>query len=508
MAVVEGLIFNSFVQKKIQRIMLLLDINSQRKEPLYKQVFNQLKSMIDNNTLKHGDRLPSSRRFSEQLGVNRTTIYKAYEELWSLGYIESRPGSYSVVRKRAEIVAIKDKIKKQLINWEGACTIKTNRLLDELNKLKNIKTKTGKINFLPLSPDPDLMPVNEFKKCLNQVIKEKGNMLFQYGDPMGYRPLRELIVENMMQHSISVTSDEILITNGAQNAIELILKMLVEPGTKVFVESPTYSSVIPLFNFYNVKVIAIPLNEKGFDLKILEKKLHEEKPALIYTMPNFQNPTGITTSQLHRERFLRLCEKYQVPIIEDAFEEEMKYFGKNVLPIKSMDWNDIVFYVGTFSKVLFPGLRLGWIAASKECIERLCAVKRIGDLPGNTLNQAALNLFYRLGHYNMHIKRLHRIYRKRMNAALRAAREYFPSKQIKYTKPNGGYTFWVETLNKSINEDELINHIESYGVKVSPGKIFFPAGNNNSSFRISIAHLGEKEIEEGIKRIGKALKSI
>ncbi|MBN2519139.1 MAG: PLP-dependent aminotransferase family protein [Bacteroidales bacterium] len=488
--------------------MLLIDINTQRRESLYKQVFNQLKEMIDKNILKPGDKLPSSRRFSEQLGVNRTTIYKAYQELWSLGYIESRPGSYSVVRKRAEIVTIKDKIKKQIIDWEGACTMQINHLLDELNKFKNIKAEAGIINFLPLSPDPDLMPVNEFRKCLNRAIKEKGNLLFQYGDPMGYKPLRELIVENMKQHSISVSVDEILITNGAQNAVELILKMLVKPGAKVFVESPTYSSVIPLFNFYNVKVISVPLKESGIDLKVLEKKLHEEKPALIYTMPNFQNPTGITTSQTHRERFLRLCEKYRVPIVEDAFEEEMKYFGKNILPIKSMDWNDIVLYIGTFSKVLFPGLRLGWIAASKECIERLCALKRIGDLPGNTLNQAALYLFYRSGYYNMHIKRLHRIYRKRMNTALKAAREYFPSEKFKYTKPNGGYTFWVESLNKKINEDELINHIENYGVKVTPGRIFFPAGNNNSSFRISIAHLDEKQIEEGIIRIGKALKSL
>lgn len=488
--------------------MLLITIDSQSKEPIYKQVFNQIKEMTDTGILKPGDKLPSSRIFSEKLGVNRTTITKAYEELWGLGYIESRQGSYSFVRKRTELANPIIEEKESLIDWSEkiSARIKTLRVHKTNNPWKD--PEKGIINFVSLSPDPRLMPVSEFRRSLNNVLAKEGASLLQYGDPQGYQPLREFIAEQMQKHCISISAEQILITQGAQNGIELVLKLLVNEGTEVVIESPTYSSVIPLFNYYGAKTIGVSVNEDGMDLDELETILQIRKITLVYTIPNFHNPTGISTSQAHRERLLALCEQYKVILVEDGFQEEMKYYGKVVLPIKSMDKNEVVIYLGTFSKILFPGLRIGWIAAAKECVSKLTLLIKSAALSGNSLDQAALNLFCRSGYYDLHIKRIHRIYRKRMELTIKTIRDCFPLENVNFTKPNGGYMLWFELRNIEKSEDEIIAYFLSNNVAVSPGKLFYNKASNGKYFRISIANRDEKEIVEGIRNLGKALKQL
>ena len=313
----------------------------------------------------------------------------------------------------------------------------------------------------------------------------------------------------MQQHSVSISADRILITSGAQNAIELILELMTKPGDAVAFEAPTYSRAIDIFRLHRVKTIEIPMREYGMDLDALERTMAGEPPALIYTIPNFQNPTGITTDQSHRERLLRICETHRVPLVEDGFDEEMKYFGKAVLPIKSMDRHGVVIYIGTFSKVLFPGLRIGWIGAEKACIDRLVSIQRASILSGNHLDQAALDRFCRLGYYDGHIKRMHRVYRKRMQTALRAMRDGFPSGRVTWTQPAGGYTIWVRVEGLGVEEEALVAYLADQGVIVRPGGFhFYDPPADASHFRLSIAHLDESDIEEGMSRLGKALAEL
>ncbi len=483
--------------------MILLNLDKKSSIPLYKQVFEQLRTMIDNETLKEGDVLPSTRGFAKELSVNRTTIYRAYEELWAQGYIESKSGSYSTVRKPAKVVTIDYKEKKQIINWNDIFERKPN-LTGMYSQVPTVQKNF--INFIPLSPDPKLIPVQKFKQCLNNVLIQEGPDLLQYGNSSGYQPLREYIAKQMQKHSINISVDEIILTNGCQNAIDLILKLLITEGDKILVESPTYSSAIPLFGMYGADIIGIPVKANGVDLEILENQILKHKPSLFYTMPNFHNPTGITSDQIHRENLLEICKKHKVPILEDGFVEEMKYFGKAVLPIKSMDKYNIVFYLGTFSKILFPGLRIGWIAADKKCISMLSNIAKVNCISGNILNQAALLKFCKLGYYDIHVKRMHRVYKKRMMTALRAVSEYIPKEHFTYTKPFGGYSLWIKAKNDELEQNEIINLINKQGVAVSPGNIHFSEPQNKCYFRISIAHTDENEIKEGIKKIGKALK--
>jgi len=252
--------------------------------------------------------------------------------------------------------------------------------------------------------------------------------------------------------------------------------------------------------------MGIPMREEGMDLAFLRRALTRRRPVFLYTIPNFQNPTGITTSQVHREELLSVCEKFRVPLVEDGFEEEMKYFGKVPLPIKSMDKHRVVVYLGTFSKVLFPGVRVGWVIADKECIRRLMAIKRFSDICTSPLIQAALYEFCRREHFDVHVRRMHRIFRKRMQTALAAARQSLPAGYVSWTEPSGGYLIWVRFKEPGVDESRFHRCCYENKVSVSPGRFYFPAKSRDKYFRISISMLNETEIRDGIDRLGNAIR--
>lgn len=504
--------------------MILLNLERKSHVSLFMQMVTQLKALMDSETLKAGFRMPSSHALADKHGVHRSTVVKAYEELWALGYMESRPGSYSVVRKRRKPATAKGKSDKGVIPWEKKSCEPGKSLHRSFKRLKfkpdpvsgpTINPVSGPtINLASLDLDSRLFPVEKFRKCMNTVLTEQGADILRYGACEGYAPLREIIARRLRIHGISVNADEILITNGSQNGIELVLKLLTIPGTPVAVESPTYSNVLPLLNYHKTEIIEIPMRKYGMDLDHLQRVLEERLPAFIYSMPNFHNPTGITTDQAHREQLLALCEKYRVPLVEDAFEEEMKYFGKVPMPIKSMDRYHTVIYLGTFSKILFPGIRIGWIAAEKESIQRLVSIKKFSDLSTGSMVQAALHEFCQLGHYDGHIKRMHRQYRKRMFTALKALKEHLaPYRKVSWNEPAGGYLIWVTMKDTGMDAEQMKKIFLEHGVNIVPGAYFFPdshARENHThiNFRISISTLNEEEIKEGVKRLAQAIESI
>ncbi|MCE1187851.1 MAG: PLP-dependent aminotransferase family protein [Ignavibacteria bacterium] len=491
-------------------IILNLDRNSQI--PLFRQVIDQLKEKIDDETIKPGEVLPPTRVFSSQLGVNRTTIYKAYQELWALGYIESRSGSYSRVRQRRDIMPAGKERESAAMNWAAVVNPsaeKVFRMFGHINyPFSEVESGFNGIDFGQLHPDMRLFPVDEFRKSFDKVIQQQGSSVLDYGDTKGLPALRQYIAGRMRSHSISASEPEILITNGAQNAIDLLMKLLARPGSRVFVESPTYGMIFPTLTYYNCEIVSIPMNNDGVDLEILERELQKGLPIFFYTMPNFHNPTGITTNQEHRERLIALFEKYNVPIIEDAFEEEMKYLGKVSLPIKSMDLHQIVIYLGSFSKILFPGIRLGWIVADKVCIDRLAALKRFDDICTSQPDQAALADFCHKGYYELHVKRIHKIYRKRMQIATQALKSYITNDNIEWKEPNGGFTIWLELKNTNLGYEEINSILLAHNVRVALGKDFFPVPNAKKYFRLAIANLNEKEIETGVRQLADAINEI
>ncbi len=490
---------------------ILITVDGQSPTPIFRQVVEQVIALVESDAVKPGVRLPSTRSMADKLAVNRSTIYRAYRELWSMGYLESRPGSYTTVRKRTQVVSGRVPPRRGLIKWtdritSGAASLHALHVRDEA--LNRKAADPDVINFIPLSPDTRLFPIDAFRRCMAEVLIDEGALLLQYGSPLGYPQLRRTIAERMRQHSISISADEIAITTGAQGALALVLNMLAEPGAAVAVEAPTYSRLIDILRLNHSRVLSIPMGAEGMDLKALEMALSRESPSLIYTMPNFHNPTGITTDQAHREKLLRICEHHRIPLVEDGFEEEMKYFGKSVLPIKSMDRRGVVIYIGTFSKILFPGLRIGWIAADEAFLSRLASIQRASILSGNLLDQAALYRLCAAGHYDLHVRRMHRVYRKRMQTALKAMREHLDPARVEWTQPVGGYTIWLVLKGFRLSEDELVDHLLNRGVAVLPGSTQFHGKSRGISFRISIGHLDEPKIEEGIRRLAAGLAEL
>ncbi len=486
---------------------MYLRIDRSAKKPLYEQIIEGIKNLIEQGDLEAGQSIPPTRTLAKKLGINRSTAARAYEELQAHGYLSSRQGSYHTVQIRRKEVAYAAG-RTSVISWEKASTAAAkaiHRIFLQYSpeKPKHPSPSKDVINISELDLDPRLYPMTEFRRCISHVLHDCGANSLQYGEHGGYVPLRERIAKRLRLHGISVSGKEILITNGAQQGLDMVIRMLAAGGKRIAIESPTYAAILPLLRFNGARTLEIPMKADGMDLEALEKALRTEKVSSVYTIPNFQNPTGITTSHSHREKLLNLCLRYKVPIVEDGFEEDMKYYGKVPLPIKSIDEKNIVIYLGTFSKALFPGLRIGWITADQECISRLTAIKRFSDLGSSTLVQMVLDEFLKRGYYDLQLKRMHRAFRKRMQVALQTMDANFPP-TVQWTRPAGGYTIWVR-LPDQWDDEQLSSHLLRFGVIVSPGIYYFPDRKRSEYFRISIAKRNEREIEEGITRLGRAL---
>jgi DNA-binding transcriptional MocR family regulator len=490
--------------------MIILKLDRKSKQPLHRQVFEQLKNMIDQNVLAAGTRLPSTRALADKHGISRTTVLRAYEELWGQGYVESCPGSYTTVRAKTPIAAPVEKMEKNLIDWGGATTPASRELYDTVSRFPSSGYRPSSPEMLDMASldiDHRILPIEDFRRCLTKVVIEE-TRIFNYGPAEGDRNLRESIVSRLRIHGIFCDPEEVLITNGSQQSLDLVIRSFVRPGSVIITESPTYMHALPLIRFYGARLVNLDMGEKGMNLGGLERKLKKARPEFIYTMPNFQNPTGITMSQSIREDLLHIAGRYGIPIVEDAFEEEMKYFGRVPMPIKSMDTYRIVIYMSSFSKVLFPGIRMGWIAADRDIIQRITALKRVTDLSSNSVIQSSLCEFLRRGYYDLHIKRMHRIYKKRMLTAIENLKLRLPEDRVLWEEPLGGYLIWLRLEGLKISEDELHSGLREEGILVSKGSRFFPKTPSDHHIRLSISRLNEDEIVEGVKRLARALRRL
>lgn len=494
--------------------MMLIPIDTSSGIPLYQQVRDRIVELVEQGALRPGDRLPPTREHAAALGLHRTTLVRAYEELRALGYLESRPGSYSTVRRRARPPSARLAAGKggrdatrPACSWNALVTPGARvALADAEPGEESHPGAEDVIDFSRLSADPRLAPCDELGRCLKSALVRGRGAALDYADPAGERPLREAISRRMRVHGVDVSPDEVVVTAGAQSALDRCLRLLAGPGDRVVAEAPTYGLAHRLFRVHGVKAVEVPMLADGMDLDALARTLGRgPAPRFVYTMPNFHNPTGVTTSQAHRERLLAICEERGVPIVEDGFEEEMKYFGEAVLPIKSMDARGTVLYVGTFSKVAFPGLRLGWIAAPREVVAHLSAFDRVTSLGGSTLVQAAVSRFCASGALESYLRRVHRVFRKRMQATLRALDASVPP-EVSWTRPAGGYLVWMRLPGPPESEPETCARLLDAGVRVAPGRPFFGARPSAPYARLSIACLDEQAIAEGCRRIGGVLR--
>lgn len=502
-----------------------LELDRNAGDPVYRQICTRLREMIESGALPAGSRLPPTRDLANDLGVNRATVTAAYDALGTLGYVDATVGRGTFVRTAdAESNDSGRRAPKRETgslptpedrgpggSGPGGAWLPTfSRGMDNLSRYP-VREKLDidhpePVDFAALFPDEDFFPVATFRRLMADTLSRRGRELLQYAAPEGDPDLRAFIASELCNADIAVGPEDILIVNGAQQGIDLMLRAFLDPGDQVVVESPTYWSVLPALGFYRAEIIPVPMTPDGMDVDFLAGILAERRPKLIYTMPNFQNPTGVTMSLEMRRKLVALARQHTIPIIEDDYEKDLRFLGKGLPSLKALDPSGLIMHLGTFSKGLFPGLRLGWIAAPPGVLARLSLIKRYSDLHTNTLAQAVIAAFCRAGHYERHLKRLHRIYRERRACILDALERHFPA-EVTWTRPDGGYAMWV-TLPPSLHVVDLLSEAREEGVVFTPGHYFFDGDQRqgtHNGFRISIARTDRDAIERGIAVLGRLI---
>ena len=401
--------------------------------------------------------------------------------------------------------------------WTSRYALRTKRVTSsQIRQLLKVIQKPEMISFGGGLPAPDVFPVQRFKEACHKVLTEQAASALQYGETEGYAPLRELIANNMARYGIKAKVENVLITSGSQQALDLIGKLFINAGDRVLVEAPTYLGALQAFNVYGAEYVSVPIDENGLRTDLLEKPLRSG-PKFMYVLPNFQNPAGTTLSEGRRHELVLLADKYGIPIIEDDPYGQLRYEGEHLPSLVVLDRENLrrddgysignVIYLSTFSKTLAPGLRLGWIVAPPEVISKLAQLKQGADLHTSTFTQFVAYEVARDGFLDKHVKLIRKVYGERRNVMLQALKEFFPS-EVTWTHPKGGLFLWV-TLPSGIDIQALFKSAIEQNVAFVPGDSFYANNPQEGSrhMRLNFSNAAPEQIREGIRRLAAAVKS-
>lgn len=486
-----------------------LPIDRQSGVPLYRQVEAFLRQGILSGSLAPDTRLPATRQLALDLGINRITVENAYAELEADGLIFSRRGSGTYVLPPYPLPPLpKDGPGAPWPLWQQDVLARS-RVSRKMtpNEMLQAAGHRHPITFAGGIGDPQLFPVKEFRKIIQTVIRRDGITALEYGEPGGFAPLRSTIAYVLASQGLPARPENILITAGSQQALTLVAQLLLKQGDLVLVESPTYGGALDLFRALGLKVVGIPTDDRGMQVEQLETLLQLHHPKLIYTIPNFQNPTGACLSSQRRRQLVTLADRYNVPILEDDFVGDLRYEGRAQPALKALDPGGRVIYVSTFSKMLMPGLRVGFLVAEGPVYDDLVDCKRVNDLATSNLNQRALEAFVTVGRYQVHLRRSCQVYRRRRDAMLLAIDHYLPH-GVHVDPPQGGLFVWLR-LPDHLSAEKLLSLACAEGVNFDPGSGFFPDGyEDERCLRLNFVTQCAEEIDEGIARLGKAIRQL
>lgn len=360
------------------------------------------------------------------------------------------------------------------------------------------------ISFAGGLPNPISFPIEEFKDSMNRVLQTSGEKVFQYSGTQGYLPLRQWIADRYKKRfDMDVTADDILITTGSQQGLDLMGKVLINKGDKVAVESPCYLAAIQTFSLFEPKFLPINLEDDGLNLEELEETLKNNDVKLLYMVPNFQNPTGLTYSKEKREAIYEIIKKTNTILIEDDPYGELRFEGES-LPYIAGGKSDNSVLFGSFSKTLSPGMRVGYLCTTnKELMGHLIAAKQASDLHTNVISQYAIYDYLANNDYEKHISQITELYKKQCNAMISAMEKYLPA-HVTFTKPEGGMFLWVD-LGEGASSVEVFNRAVKNKVAFVPGDPFYTNVKGASTLRLNYTNSEPETIEEGIKRLAEVL---
>ncbi len=377
----------------------------------------------------------------------------------------------------------------------------------EIRELLKLTQRPEIISFAGGLPAPELFPLEAVEKAMVKTMQTQGAQALQYGPTEGYDPLRKHIAGLMGAMGIGTEFNNILVTNGSQQGLDFAGRIFFNEGDYVIVESPSYMGAINAFKAYECNFLEVDTDADGMLMDQLEATIRKygDKVKMIYVIPDFQNPSGRTWSLERRQQLLALAKQYDLPILEDNPYGLLRFEGEPMPAIRSMDDDGRVIFLGTFSKTLTPGLRLGWVEADQELLQKFILCKQGADLQASTVNQITVaNLLDEFSIYD-HIEKIKYVYRNRRDVMMEAMEMYFPE-GVTYTRPTGGLFTWVE-LPEHINTKELGAKAIEHKVAFVPGASFFPNSENNHCMRINYSSMNEEKIKEGIKRLGALIQA-
>ena len=462
--------------------------------PAYRRIAEKVRAEIASGQLSPGSRLPTIRALAAELGVNRDTVALAYEALSREGLVEATVGRGTFVRESVPLQPLRDLPLAPVVE----------RLLDLERTRPRYAAPAGSVPLHSLVPDPSLYPVEEFRRSLNRVLAQGGRDLLRYGGAQGHPGLRGVLAARLSATGVNATPESLAVTQGASEGIALALRVFAEPGDTVAVEEPTYHNVHAALVALGLRAAPIPIKDGAPDLAALEHALARPEVKLFYTMPTFHNPLGTSTSLAHRRSLLSVAASAGKPVVEDAYEMDLRYAGKPISPLAALDERGLVVQLFSFSKSLFPGARVGCISARGRTLDGILALKQATDLGGALVLQAALADFVESGAYDRHLGRVRRTLLRRRDATVEALRAEMPD-GTRWTTPEGGHQIWVE-LPGGIDTGDLLADAVRAGVIFAPGFQFRHDRRPSNGLRLSIALAKEEEIRRGVRQLAEVVR--
>ena len=491
---------------------MVFELNRHNGSPLYLQIKDHLAALIDEGTLRSSDRLPATRDLARALAVNRNTVVKAYEELEVEGKVRSGVGQGTFVAEFARGVP-KPRPAEPIPQadfeglWSQASRLHdgadSHRLMFQVSHLR----EAGVTALSSSLPDKTLFPMREFRNCAYYALQKYGADLLDLGSSQGFIPFLNYLPKFLLRHGLDPQPSHLVITSGIQQGIDLVARALVNPGDTVITEEFTYPWATTVFRSLGADVSGIPVDQNGMKVEVLEQVLARRKPKLIYTIPTFQNPTGTTLSLERRRRLLELAALYKVPIVEDHYANDLRLDGAQLLPLAALDRQGWVIAVGSLSKVLFHGLRVGWIITPLESLRRrLVSLKQAADLQTSYLVQGIILEFMLRGYLEKYLKRRLTQLRSRRDAIRRALADYMPEPAWWY-EVEGGVCYWLN-LPAPARADEVLIESRKRGVVFAPKHLFAVNPSPNDALRVGFTDLAEDKARAGIRVLGQVVRKM
>jgi GntR family transcriptional regulator/MocR family aminotransferase len=477
-----------------------IPIDRQRPLALYQQIESHLRRTIASGALAPGARLPATRALARDLGVNRLTVETAYDELEADGLVAGRAGSGTYVLAAPPAPPSRAHPEPAWPAWQLDLAGRSRPIAgEEPRPARAISLAEGR-------GDPALYPVDELRRVLQAVMRRDRGLALEYGPAEGQPGLRRTIAELLASQGLPARAEDVLVTAGSQQALALAALLLARAGDTVLVERPTYSGALELFRALGLQVVGIPTDADGMRTEELEPLLLRHHPRLIYTIPTFHNPTGTCLPAGRRRELLALADRHNVAVLEDDFVGDLRYDGRAQAPLKAWDRGGRVLYAGTFSKMLAPGLRLGFLLADGPVHAALVERKRLLDVSTSNVLQRAVEAYVTVGRYRSHLRRTVRLYRRRRDALVQALGRHLPALEL--VPPRGGLFVWAR-LPAGPSCRRLLPAAHEAGVDFAPGYRFFPDPKDGEGFlRLNFAAHEPAVLEEGVRRLARAVRRV